>query len=854
MTLKNVYSLIIILLLLLNFNIVSFADNDLSGKAKYKQAEELLAFDNFDKALELYFELYNDNNQNFNYVYKIGYCYLAGENKQNIPTAIDYFLLASENVDKNYKNKYKENKAPVNTLYYLGVAYRLNKDFEKAIDAFNAYKQKMSRKDRKTIPGMFIDREIQSCSDAMEVIDTERMKIEKIVVNGLQEPNVRCPILCWEANRLIFTNGKYNVFPPDINYNTEYSEGPFDGVYMAERNEDGTFFNPQKISADLQISYPFIPVTATADGSELYLVADCYDNGDIYVSKFEDGKYQPAQKVKKLNSRKWESHATITADGQRIYFTSLRRGGEGGLDIWYSDRDEDGKWKKPINAGPEINTPFHEEMPYVIRNGNALYFSSESHTNVGGFDVFYTSKDEQNKKWTSPVNLGYPFSTAGNDMGYVIENTPVFAFCPINDNKRRIGVEECDCISLVDEQAPQLASISGLISLNSEDQEKLMQFRVKLVDVNDGKEIANVQVNENGNYFIEGIKAGNYEIIAYDNEAYLMSRTIEIPQNEKWDITGLNITVEITDLVSTDNTENVELASTENIIVDNSQIVGIKNVFFDNDSDVIDDKYTEDIKLVADYLKKHPEAKIEIHGYCSQTGPLAYNMQLSESRAKNLMQQIVQYGASETQIQINAYGYAKPIAINDFPDSRLYNRRTEIVFLNEEDNVNTVMAYVPTYYRSQNEPNYDNGKFFYCEVEIFNELVAEAVFFDFDKYVINAQYEKNLNIIADYLMNNPKAKFKLSGHTDHYGSDDYNLGLSQNRVVKVKDYLINKGVSDSQLEMEFLGEKENITIATDNDLVRRLNRRVNVFVLKQGETPIRVAPIIVPEEYKVKKN
>ncbi|MDD2634383.1 MAG: OmpA family protein [Bacteroidales bacterium] len=840
---KKIHTFTISLLLLLSFSITLFANDDLSDKAKYKQAEKHLSFDEFDKALELYLSLYKENEQNFNYVYKIGYCYLVSENQQNIETAIDYLLLAVDNVSKKYKNKYKEEKAPIVSHYYLGVAYRLNRDFEKAIESFNLYKQKMSRKDSKTIPGMFIDREIQSCSDAMEVIDDERMKIEKIVVKGLMEPNVRCPILCFEANRLIFTNGKYNVFPPDINYNTDYSEGPFDGIYMAERSEDGAFFNPQNITADLQIPYPFIPVTASSDGSELYLVADRYDNGDIYVSKFENGKYQPAERVKKLNSRKWESHATITADGQTIYFTSLRRGGEGGLDIWYSHRDEEGEWQKPVNLGPEINTPFHEEMPYVIRKGNALYFSSESHTNVGGFDVFYASLDEQNQKWTNPVNLGYPFSTAGNDMGYVIENTPVFAFCPVNDNKRRIGVEECDCISLVDEQAPQLASITGVISLDPENAEELMQVRVKLVDVNSGEEIANVQVDENGNYVIEEITAGSYEIVAYDDEANLMTRSIEIPLNELWDITGVDITIEKT-----------ELASVENEMVDNTQIVGIKNVFFDNDSDVINDKFIEDIKLVAEYLKQHPEAKIEIQGYCSQTGPLAYNMQLSESRANSLMQQIVKYGANETQIQINAYAYAKPIAINDFPDSRLYNRRAEIVFLNEADKekVNPVMAYVPTYYRTQNELNYENGKFFYCEVDIFNELVVEAVFFDFDKYVIDSKYEQNLNRIADYLKNNPKAKFKLSGHTDHYGSDEYNMDLSQNRVVKVRDYLKNKGAKDNQLEMEFLGKKENITIATDDDCVRRLNRRVNVFVLEQGDTPIRVAPIIVPEGYKLK--
>ena len=108
-----------------------------------------------------------------------------------------------------------------------------------------------------------------------------------------------------------------------------------------------------------------------------------------------------------------------------------------------------------------------------------------------------------------------------------------------------------------------------------------------------------------------------------------------------------------------------------------------------------------------------------------------------------------------------------------------------------------------------------------------------------------------MNQIADYLISNPQAKFKLSGHTDHYGSDDYNINLSQNRVIQVKDYLVAKGVSESQLDLEVLGEKQNITVATDDDMVRRLNRRVNVFVIDQGETPIRVAPIIVPEEFQL---
>ena len=86
--------------------------------------------------------------------------------------------------------------------------------------------------------------------------------------------------MCPDANRLIFTNGKYNIFPPDINWSKEYSEGPFDAVFIADRAPDGSFHNPLAINRDLQIPYPYIPVTATADGSELYLIVDRYDNGD----------------------------------------------------------------------------------------------------------------------------------------------------------------------------------------------------------------------------------------------------------------------------------------------------------------------------------------------------------------------------------------------------------------------------------------------------------------------------------------------------------------------------------------------------------------------------------------------
>lgn len=681
----------------------SFAVNS-SNKNQWKKAESHILRDEFNEALKLYIDLFKSDPQNFHFAYKIGFCYVSTENNQDIEASIDYLKMACENTDLKFRNVYSERKAPILSWYYLGVAYRLNKEYDKAIDCFEEYKKSMTRKESKVIGKLFVDREIQSCKDAKESFDSERMAVEKIVVQGLEDPSVRCPILAYSANRLIFTNGKYNIFPPDINWEKDYSEGPFDRVFMAERSDDGLYFHsPKPIGADLRIPYPYIPVTATADGSELYLVVDKNDNGDIYMSKFENGKYQPAQKVKELNTRKWESHATITGDGKRMYFASMRKGGIGGLDIWYSDRDENGKWQKPVNMGTPINTKFHEEMPYIIKNGNALYFSSEGHVNRGGFDVFYSNFDENSKSWAKPQNLGYPFSTAGNDMGYIVENTPIFAFCPVNDNKRREGIGECDCISLTSEDVPQLATITGVIELNPESKDVLLQTRVKIVDSDTRKEISNVPVDQNGYYKFEGIENGNYDVIAYVNDRDLMTVKLTVPQNEKWDISGINMNIEIGDIIAANNQ------------------------------------------------------------------------------------------VDENDVQIN-------------------------------ENVQIVKEPV------------------YCE----------NVLFDFDKSDIKAEFYANLDNIASWMKKNPSAIFKLTGHTDHYGTEQYNIELSLRRANSVSSYLISKGVSQKQLVIKYEGETNGITIPVEEDYIRRLNRRVVFDVVVQGDPIMEVKPIIVPQEYRMK--
>ncbi len=133
-----------------------------------------------------------------------------------------------------------------------------------------------------------------------------------------------------------------------------------------------------------------------------------------------------------------------------------------------------------------------------------------------------------------------------------------------------------------------------------------------------------------------------------------------------------------------------------------------------------------------------------------------------------------------------------------------------------------------------------------------DELMIENVFFDFDRFDIKDEHAKNLEMLSEWLVKNPNAKISITGHTDYYGDPEYNIELSKNRVLKTKWFLTGKGVKTGQIVVHFYGESQGITIPVEDDNIRHLNRRVVVEVLDQGDPPMEVKPIEVPEGFKVK--
>ncbi len=166
--------------------------------------------------------------------------------------------------------------------------------------------------------------------------------------------------------------------------------------------------------------------TLSSDGSYMYFTAcnrpEGLGNCDIYFSAYKAGKWtEPYNLGPPVNSGRWESQPSISADGKTLFFSSSRSGGLGGKDIWFSRLNEKNVWTKPKNLGDVINSAEDEMSPFIHFDGKTLYFASNGRVGMGGFDI-YVTRLRNDSTWTEPKNLGYPINTCNDDMGLVIES------------------------------------------------------------------------------------------------------------------------------------------------------------------------------------------------------------------------------------------------------------------------------------------------------------------------------------------------------------------------------------------------------------------------------------------------
>ena len=190
--------------------------------------------------------------------------------------------------------------------------------------------------------------------------------------------------------------------------------------------KSGTWQRPVDITNQLGGFDRFYSNSITGDGKLLIIYMDDGGDGNLYYSQRKDTIWTKIKSVgKPINTIYWESHGFITPDGKTMYFSSNRPGGEGGFDIWYSEKTANGRWGEPVNCGNTINTPYNENTPYFDPETGALLFSSDGLIGMGGYDVYRSVK--KNGIWTDPIGMPYSFNTTLDNSFFILNNnTPGF--------------------------------------------------------------------------------------------------------------------------------------------------------------------------------------------------------------------------------------------------------------------------------------------------------------------------------------------------------------------------------------------------------------------------------------------
>jgi outer membrane protein OmpA-like peptidoglycan-associated protein len=383
-----------------------------------------------------------------------------------------------------------------------------------------------------------------------------------------------------------------------------------------------------------------------------------YHNYDLYYSEFVDDEWtEPKSLGSNINRNdSWESQASLSSDGKVLFFASDRPGGYGGADIWFSQRNSDGTWRKPVNLGPTINTPQDERSPFLHTDSKTLYFSSSGHDGMGGQDIFFSKLDEKNR-WTAPTNIGYPINSENNEVDFFVSldgKTGYFSSNNIDNNDWNIYEFE-----LYEAARPHVMMIvKGKVTADDGDLEgATVEIRDTATNV-----IATGIVNANsGNYAVAT------EVKKDDPQPVILTVKKEGHSYDSQIITPEQMDAPVV-------TKDAEVKA-----IETGKVCDLRDIYYETNSYTLTKASKVIIALFVEFLKDNPTVKVEIQGHTDNIGNDDANLKLSELRAKAVYDHVLSKGIPADRLRYKGYGESQPIADNNTAIGRAKNRRT--VFL-----------------------------------------------------------------------------------------------------------------------------------------------------------------------------
>jgi len=624
-------------------------------------------------ALQYYLEAqkFNPNYSTLNY--RIGVCYMNLSAKYR---SLEYF-------EKAYLLR-RDVADDIHLMLARG--YHLNNQFDKAIAEYKAHLAVLPPVDAPTVRPQ-IEKYIAECNFGKAMLeDQARAFVDNAGSILNSRYNDHSPLISADESMMIFTSTRNNgrIVNSD--------DGQYDEDIYTSLNIDKNWRVPESIGEPINTQFDDATVGLFPDGQQLLIYNGRRGSGDIEVCTLKGDKWEyPKAMPKPINSEYRETSACFSPDGRKIYFVSDRPGGYGGTDIYVCTRGYKDKWGEAVNLGATINTEFDEEAVFMHPDGRTLYFSSNGHNSMGGYDIF-TSRMDDNGNWSEPVNLGYPINSADHDLCFVISANGRHGYFSSVRPEGSGGLDIYRVTFLGPEKPYTLSGEDNLISARSQPvSDMVMEASVELVTIrltivkgivrdaisndpvsatidiidNDKNEVIfTSQTNSATGKFLVSLPSGKNYGLAVKADNYLFhSENFNIPSATEY--------------------QEIEKDIALNNIKKDVKII-LKNVFFETGSAKLKPASYAELGRLTKMMNDMPAMRIEISGHTDNQGSKATNQRLSEARAKAVVDFMISEGIDASRLEYKGYAFDQPVADNSTKEGRAMNRRVEFKVLSTE--------------------------------------------------------------------------------------------------------------------------------------------------------------------------
>jgi outer membrane protein OmpA-like peptidoglycan-associated protein/tetratricopeptide (TPR) repeat protein len=623
----------------------------------------------------LFAQQYNSENAHLNY--KLGVCYLFTDDKYR---AIDYLRKAYA----------LDTKVSKDIHYLLGQAFQLVLEFDKAVDHYKMHMEVLSSS-YKNLYGEVLEKRMEECKHGKELaLKPVRVILKNpgTVLNSKYDDYN--PVFAFGDTALFFTSRRPFEKARRNELDNKYNED----IYLS-RFSDRVFSQAIRLDKPFNTQNNDAVVGVAPNGKRILLYRGHMDGGGNQITEFHVEKQKWSKpkrpKGKNLISKQGETSACFSPDMKELYYISRNKDlSVGAKDILLSRLNSKGKWDKPVNAGANLNTPYDEEGVFISQDGNYMYFSSQGHNSMGGFDVFRTERKEDGS-WSDPVNLGYPINTPDDELFYITDQAGSTGYY---STIREGGIGSKD--------------IYKVIYLGSE-KELVFRTREELVagpgQVKTGFLTLPALIPMDTDFVLKGrvfdsigeLQAVGSELIFIDpatgrqdasvnSDSVTGEYTASLSEAKVYGVEihaeGYLYFLDILDL-STESSDHILRRDFYLQEVEVGTKVVLDNIYFQTGKAVLMPESNDELDQVFRFLENNPSITLEISGHTDNTGSLRINQRLSRDRARAVVDYLVGRGISEDLLISEGYADTQPVASNDTSDGRRQNRRVEFKVLSK---------------------------------------------------------------------------------------------------------------------------------------------------------------------------